>query len=275
MRFERQIQPLVSARTGRSSGRSRGSDAPGAPGLTRPGSSVPRSGPRCGGRPGLRRDRRGTTATATATTRGCSSTRAERYAARLASAAQAVGCALALGVARRPDDRSSTGPSASPRVRGRIAPRGGRSRGRGGGRSSDEAAGRGALPHLDALRQRGVLSVGIRPPFPARRARGPGHPVDRRLAGSPTVIVGDGAPREPTAPCWRRAVGDRSTALSGRAALGHSRPEKGVPTVVVGVLPGLPVLWAVPRRRSGSETTSGATSILFASRSRAGSRPRS
>lgn len=100
----------------------------------------------------------------------------------------------------------------------------------------EHAAGRGAAPHLDALRREGTHGK-IRPPFPARSAAAQGTlwtGAWPRLHG----VVGDGTTR-PAGTVLETTNGLRSTALEAEP-LWVTAARQGVPTVVVGVAQAAP-----------------------------------
>jgi hypothetical protein len=113
----------------------------------------------------------------------------------------------------------------------------------------DDAADRGALPHLDALRREG--SVGrLPPPFPARPAA-----VQATLwTGAWPArhgVAGDGAPR-PGGSVLEAEAGDRSTAL-GAEPLWVTAAREGVTTVVVGVPQSAPFAPFLEEKRFGGD----------------------
>jgi len=158
----------------------------------------------------------------------------ERYVARLASAAQTVGSLWlsAWHEAGRPQlDWAFRVPHVRGETRLVVAVLEGA-----GAALVAEAAGRGALPHLDALRHEGSFGR-LRPPFPAR---GPAAQATLWTGAWPDRhgVVGDGAPR-PSGSVLETSAGDRSTAL-GAEPLWVASAREGVPTVVVGVPQGVP-----------------------------------
>jgi hypothetical protein len=113
----------------------------------------------------------------------------------------------------------------------------------------DEAADRGALPHLDALRRE--ASAGrLAPPFPARTAA-----VQATLwTGAWPArhgVVGDGAPR-PEGSVLETEAGARSTAL-GAEPLWVTAAREGLATVVVGVPQAAPFGPFLEEKRFGGD----------------------
>jgi hypothetical protein len=113
----------------------------------------------------------------------------------------------------------------------------------------DEAADRGALPHLDALRREG--SVGrLPPPFPARTAAAQAT-LWTGAWPSRHGVVGDGAPR-PGGSVLETEPGARSTAL-GAEPLWVTAAREGVATVVVDVPQSAPFAPFLEEKRFGGD----------------------
>jgi hypothetical protein len=153
----------------------------------------------------------------------------DRFAARLAAAATAVGSfwLTAWQRAGRPElDTSFRFHHVRGRSRLVVALLSGA-----GAELVDDAADRGALPHLDALRREGSAGR-MTPPFPAR----PAAAQATLWTGAWPArhgIVGDGSPR-PSDSVLETEAGARSTAL-GAEPLWVTAAREGVATVVVGV----------------------------------------
>lgn len=118
-----------------------------------------------------------------------------------------------------------------------------------GARLVEAAAGRGALPHLEALRREGSVAR-LRPPFPARRAAAQatlwtGAWPDRH------GVVGDGASR-PSGSVLDTTPGDRSTGLASEP-LWLTAAREGVPTVVVNVRQAWPAAPFLGEKRFGGD----------------------
>jgi hypothetical protein len=111
----------------------------------------------------------------------------------------------------------------------------------------EEAAGRGALPHLDALRREGTTARLI-PPFPARRAAAQAT-LFTGAWPSGHEVRGDGAPRA-SGSVLATDGGERSTAL-GAEPLWVSAARQGLPTVVVGVRQSVPFAPFLADKRFG------------------------
>jgi hypothetical protein len=113
----------------------------------------------------------------------------------------------------------------------------------------EAAAGRGALPHLDALRREGTTARLI-PPFPARRAAAQAT-LFTGAWPSGHGVSGDGAPR-PSGSVLATDDGERSTAL-GAEPLWVAAARQGLPTVVVGVRQSVPFAPFLAEKRFGGD----------------------
>jgi hypothetical protein len=113
----------------------------------------------------------------------------------------------------------------------------------------EAAAGRGALPHLDALRREGTTARPI-PPFPARRAAAQAT-LFTGAWPSGHGIAGDGAPR-PSGSVLATDDGEVSTALRAEP-LWVDAARQGLPTVVVGVRQSVPFAPFLAEKRFGGD----------------------
>ena len=171
----------------------------------------------------------------------------ERYAARLAAAAQAVG-ALWLSAWQEAGRARLDWSFRASHVRGHsrlvVAVLEGA-----GAELVKQAAGRGAMPHLDALQREGSFGR-IRPPFPARRAAAQ---ATLWTGAWPDThgVVGDGVPRA-AGSVLETTPGDRSSAL-GAEPLWVTAAREGVPTIVVGVSQSAPFGPFLGEKRHGGD----------------------
>jgi hypothetical protein len=171
----------------------------------------------------------------------------DRLAAYLAAAAQRVGSfwLTAWQKAGRPKlDASFRVPNVRGRSRLVVALLQGA-----GADLVDDAADRGALPHLDALRREGSAGR-VAPPFPAR----PAAAQATLWTGAWPArhgVVGDGAPR-PDGSVLETGAGARSTAL-GAEPLWVTAAREGVATIVVGVPQSAPFAPFLEEKRFGGD----------------------